>query len=154
MMDFAALGTASVSARSCTLSHKQNGYQQTACGCKGSAIDTARTDLSSTTFCVKAGGCPGSSPTEACTISGLGHCWPVPGTVGQPDTQCQSQDPDNLDAAEYVLNFFDAVEVAPYTTRRFVYGKYFKAKCSDDSSQFECNREPADAAEEQVANVH
>lgn len=126
----------------------EDGYHSTDCGCEGSAVDVVRTEISSTTFCVKAAGCTSSSPVEACTILGLGHCWPS-AAPGQPDVQCQNQHPDNLDASAHILNFFDSVQVAPYTSRRFVYGKYFKAKCHEDSPLFGCTRLPVDAVEDQ-----
>jgi poly(3-hydroxybutyrate) depolymerase len=118
----------------------QNGYKETNCGCQGIAIDLVRTDISNTSFCVAASGCPGFRPVEGCTIEGLGHCWSsVPGAGDLP---CQNQNADNLDASTYVLDFFDRTVVPEYTTRRVVYGKYFKARCSDDSPLFECNRLP------------
>ena len=75
--------------------------------CSGTIVET---ELSTTSYCLIAEGCPASLPVQACAVRGLGHCWPnVPGAGDAP---CQNQDPENMDASSYVLSFFASVEPA------------------------------------------
>lgn len=70
--------------------------------------------LSETSYCLVADACPVSLQTKACGVTGLGHCWPnVPGAGDLP---CRNQNPENFDASEYTLLFFDSVK--PATGRR------------------------------------
>lgn len=45
-------------------------------------------------------------PLEYCLISGLGHCWSGNDCC---DNQCLNQNPENLDASDYILRFFDSL---------------------------------------------
>lgn len=72
-------------------------------GCTSKTLE--RTDLSRTSYCKTATGCPSNLPVEGCGITGLGHCWPDPPGAGDP--QCHNQDPANVDASLYLLNFFN-----------------------------------------------
>ena len=66
--------------------------------------------LSSTSYCLVADGCSAQLQTEACGVTGLGHCWPnVPGAGDAP---CREQNPENFDASAYTLQFFDSVQPA------------------------------------------
>lgn len=66
--------------------------------------------LSETSYCLVADGCPLHLQTEACGVTGLGHCWPnVPGAGDLP---CRDQNPENFDVSAYTLSFFDSVQPA------------------------------------------
>jgi poly(3-hydroxybutyrate) depolymerase len=73
-------------------------------GCTG---EPTRSELSSTSFCFDATGCPGSLPVRGCGIVGLGHCWP--NFPGAGNAECQNQDPANVDASLNLLDFFDSL---------------------------------------------
>lgn len=73
----------------------------TANGCTGTPV---RSQLSSTSFCYEASGCPTGLDVRGCGIVGLPHCWP--NFPGAGNTECQNQDPANLDASSYLLDFF------------------------------------------------
>jgi polyhydroxybutyrate depolymerase len=44
----------------------------------------ARRELSSTSACLVARGCPRAAPAEACVVQGLSHCWPAVPGGGEP----------------------------------------------------------------------
>ena len=72
-----------------------------ALGCTG---PPERSELSSTSYCWAATGCPDGLPVTGCGISNLGHCWP--NYPGAGDPPCQNQNPANFDASVYVLDYF------------------------------------------------
>ena len=73
-------------------------------GCTG---ETVRSELSSTSFCFDASGCPGNLPVRGCGVVALGHCWPR--FPGAGNTECQNQNPANMDASLNVLDFFETL---------------------------------------------
>lgn len=74
-----------------------------ATGCTGKTLKTEH--LSSTTYCLDATGCPAGTRVQGCAIAGLAHCWPdVPGAG---NTNCQNQDPANMDGSLHLLEFFN-----------------------------------------------
>jgi poly(3-hydroxybutyrate) depolymerase len=66
-----------------------------------------RNELSSTSFCFIASGCPDELPVQGCGIEGLPHCWPNFPGAGNPE--CQNQNPANVDASLHLLDFFNSL---------------------------------------------
>lgn len=73
-------------------------------GCVG---ELEARQLSSTTTCWSATRCPDSRAVQGCAIMGLEHCWPMVPGAGNPE--CQNQNPANVDASSYLLEFFAAL---------------------------------------------
>eukprot|EP01047_Picozoa_sp_COSAG01_P056952 COSAG01_NODE_6525_length_3623_cov_4.488082_2_plen_163_part_00 len=57
-------------------------------GCSG---PVQRNELSSTSYCLEATGCPVDQPVQGCGVIGLGHCWP--NWPGAGDAPCLNQNP-------------------------------------------------------------
>ena len=82
-------------------------------GCTG---DIVRNELSSTSYCWAATGCPAHLPVEGCGITSLAHCWP--NYPGAGDPPCQNQNPANFDASVYILDYFTSLDTATAKTAK------------------------------------